>query len=58
MQTHGSGRGDLLHAGGGLAILLVIATLNVYKPRGLTPYGWRVQMRRQRGDPDVPPVPS
>ena len=49
MQMHGSGRGDLLHAGGGLAILLVIATLNVFKPRGLTPYGWRVQLQRQRG---------
>jgi hypothetical protein len=40
-ELHGSGRGDLLHAGGGLIVLLVIATLNVYKPRGMTPYGWR-----------------
>ena len=35
--------GDLFHAGGGLAVLLTIMALNVYKPRGLTPYGWRKQ---------------
>lgn len=35
--------GDLLHAGVGLLVLLVIQVLNVYKPRGLTPYGWRKQ---------------
>jgi hypothetical protein len=40
-EVHGSGRGDLLHAGGGLLVLLVITTLNVYKPRGMTRYGWR-----------------
>ena len=28
---------------GGLLVLLVITVLNVYKPRGLTPYGWRKQ---------------
>jgi len=33
--------GDLFHAGGGLLFLLVITGLNVYKPQGLTPYGWR-----------------
>ncbi len=31
--------GDLLHPGVGLLVLLVITVLNVYKPRGLTPYG-------------------
>ncbi len=35
--------GELLHAGGGLLVLLVIQALNVYKPRGMTPYGWRKQ---------------
>ncbi|SRR6266542_1911318 len=35
--------GELLHAGGGLLVLLVAATLSVYKPRGMTPYGWRKQ---------------
>ena len=32
-------RGELLHAGVGLVVLLGITTLNVYKPRGLTAYG-------------------
>jgi hypothetical protein len=40
-ELHGSGRSDLLHAGGGLVVLLVITVLNVYKPRGMTRYGWR-----------------
>ncbi len=35
--------GDLFHAGIGLLVLLVITGLNVYKPRGLTPYGRRGQ---------------
>ena len=35
--------GDLLHPGVGLLVLLVITVLNVFKPRGLTPYGWRKQ---------------
>ena len=35
--------GDLLHPGVGLLVLLVITVLNVYKPRGMTPYGWRKQ---------------
>ncbi|MBI4496382.1 MAG: DUF2269 domain-containing protein [Chloroflexi bacterium] len=35
--------GDLFHAGGGLLALLVITVLNVYKPQGMTPYGWRKQ---------------
>ena len=35
--------GDLLHAGVGLLVLLVITALNVYKPRGMTRYGWRKQ---------------
>lgn len=44
--------GDLPHPGIGLLVLLVIAVLNVYKPRGLTPYGWRKQhQRRTRSQP-------
>jgi len=39
--------GDLFHAGIGLVVLLVITGLNVYKPRGLTPYGWRKQPERR-----------
>jgi uncharacterized membrane protein len=33
----------LLHSSGALLILLVTTILSVYKPRGLTPYGWRRQ---------------
>lgn len=33
--------GELLHAGGGLLLLLMATTLSVYKPRGLTWYGRR-----------------
>ena len=33
--------GDLLHAIGGLVLLLVPLVLNIYKPRGLTRHGWR-----------------
>lgn len=33
--------GDLLHPSLGLVVLLTIAALNVYKPRGMTRYGWR-----------------
>jgi hypothetical protein len=32
-----------LHAGAALLLLLVATTLAVYKPRGMTPYGWRKQ---------------
>jgi hypothetical protein len=41
--------GDLMHPGVGLLVLLVIAVLNVYKPRGVTPYGWRKQQERRSG---------
>ncbi len=37
----------LVHSVGGTIVLFVILVLNVYKPRGLTPYGWRKQ-REQR----------
>ena len=40
--------GDLLHPGFGLMVLLVIQVLNVYKPRGVTPYGWRKQQEERR----------
>ncbi len=33
----------LVHSVGGTVVLLVNMWLNVYKPRGLTPYGWRKQ---------------
>lgn len=48
--VHGGMGGDLFHPGVGLIVLLVIAALNVYKPRGVTPYGWRKQQERLRLD--------
>jgi len=39
--------GEVVHAGGGLLVLLVIQVLNVYKPRGLTPYGGRKQQAQR-----------
>ena len=41
----------LPHSIGGLMVLLLVQILNVYKPRGLTPRGWRRQQaeRAQRG---------
>lgn len=48
-SVHLVGRGsDLLHPGLGLVVLLVIMVLNVYKPRGLTPYGWRKQYEERK----------
>ena len=40
--------GDLFHPGVGLLVLLAVAGLNVYKPQGLTPYGWRKQHEERR----------
>ena len=37
--------GDLGHPAIGLAVLLVVQVLNLYKPRGLTRHGYRVQQR-------------
>lgn len=31
----------LVHSIGGTVVLLVAQVLNIYKPRGMTPYGWR-----------------
>lgn len=45
---HGSLRPDFEHAGGGLVVLLVVTVLNIYKPRGLTPYGWHRRARAER----------
>ena len=38
----------LPHSIGGLIVLAVVQVLNVYKPQGLTPYGWRKQ-QAERG---------
>jgi hypothetical protein len=51
--------GDLVHPGLGLVVLLVITGLNVYKPRGLTRYGWRKQQeqRRKQHEQRTAPIP-
>ncbi|MDQ3251835.1 MAG: DUF2269 domain-containing protein [Actinomycetota bacterium] len=38
----------LVHSVGGTVVLLVILVLNVYKPRGMTRYGWRKQQEQRR----------
>jgi hypothetical protein len=38
----------LVHSVGGTVVLLVILVLNVYKPRGMTRYGWRKQQGEWR----------
>ena len=40
-------------AGAGLLALLVSTGLAVYKPRGMTPYGWRKQYEERTVLPDV-----
>ncbi len=46
----------LVHSVGGAVVLLAILVLNVYKPRGMTRYGWRKQDERRTalGDPQPP----
>jgi hypothetical protein len=43
--------GDLFHPSLGLVVLLAITVLNVYKPRGMTRYGWRKQQEQRRRPP-------
>jgi hypothetical protein len=38
----------LVHSVGGTVVLLVILVLNMYKPRGMTRYGWRKQDEQRR----------
>jgi hypothetical protein len=40
--------GDLGHPGIGLVVLLVIQVLNIYKPPGLTRYGWCKQQEQRK----------
>jgi hypothetical protein len=35
----------LVHSVGGTLVLLLILVLNVYKPRGMTRYGWRKEQQ-------------
>lgn len=43
--------GELFHAGVGLLVLLAVQVLNVYKPRGVTLYGWRKQHEQRIASP-------
>jgi hypothetical protein len=43
--------GDLGHPAIGLIVLLVVQVLNLYKPPGLTRYGYRVQQQPARSVP-------
>jgi len=38
----------VLHAGVALVLLLMATMLSVYKPRGVTPHGWRKRQERRR----------
>ena len=38
----------LPHSVGGLVVLLVVQVLNIYKPQGMTPYGWRKQQEERQ----------
>ena len=57
--------GDLFHPSVGLLVLAAVMVLNVYKPAGLTPYGWRKQQERRASlrpvpvrQPDAPRMPE
>ena len=47
----------LVHSVGGMVVLLVILVLNVYKPRGMTRYGWRKQYEQRRKQYTMEPDP-
>lgn len=48
----------LVHSVGGTLVLLVVLVLNVYKPSGLTPYGWRKQHEERRARSGPAPGPT
>ena len=50
--------GTLAHSVGGAVVLLVTTVLSVFKPQGLTRYGWRKQQRERRGQPEHRTEPS
>lgn len=45
-------KGQLLHSAVGTLVLLITAGLAIYKPRGMTRYGWRKQYEQQDGRRD------
>ncbi|ACP22184.1 conserved hypothetical protein (plasmid) [Sinorhizobium fredii NGR234] len=47
----GMRRSLVVHAAGGIVVLLMTTVLSIYKPRGLTRYGWRKQQSQLRERP-------
>jgi uncharacterized membrane protein len=45
--------GHAVHNIGGLMLLLTVTVLNIYKPRGLTRYGWRKQQTTKSAAPAI-----
>lgn len=45
--------GTMPHSVGGLVVLLIIMVLSVFKPRGVTRYGWRKQDEQRRSKRDL-----
>jgi hypothetical protein len=43
----GALRSTLVHSVGGTFVLIVALVLNMYKPRGMTRYGWRKEEQRR-----------
>ncbi len=50
-EASGARLSMVVHAGGGLVVLLVATVLGIYKPRGLTPYGRRKEPGSDAGTP-------
>lgn len=50
-DLRGARRSLVIHAGGGLLVLLLPVALSLYKPQGVTRYGWRKQHERRSAGP-------
>jgi hypothetical protein len=50
--------GSLIHSVGGLVVLLLVSVLSIYKPRGLTRYGWRKQQAQRRRQDERSATPA
>jgi ABC-type anion transport system duplicated permease subunit len=48
--------GSLVHSVGGLLVLLIVTVLSVYKPKGVTRYGWRRQLEQSERRRPTPAV--
>jgi hypothetical protein len=50
--------GTLVHSIGGTAVLVVVLVLNIYKPQGMTRYGWRRQHEQPHDVDEVSAAPT